>query len=382
MSDVGLGMSPQPAQRPPSAGRRSGAAVVVAILGIAALVVVAILGGRWVLGQIRTAAPADYPGPGFGSATITVQQGDSVTAIGSTLQQADVVASTEAFVLATAGDSRANTIAPGEYVMLLQMRASDAFELLLDPTARDEVAVTIPEGLRLDQIVERTSAATGIPAEELATVLRDPSAGLELPPWDVQTGDLRAEGFLFPATYRIPRSATALDVLQRYVDRFDQSAETVGMAGADQAVGVTPYEALIVASLVQAEGIPQDFPKVARVIYNRLDPATWGETYGYLQLDATLNFALRTSTLNLSDEQRATDSPYNTYKNPGLPPTPINSPGEAAMAAAMAPEPGDWLYYVTVNPDTGETKFTSDYNEFLRYKAEFQAWCAANAGKC
>jgi UPF0755 protein len=382
MSEVGIGMQPQPAQRPPSGGRRSTAAIIASVVGVAVVALVVVVAVRWLFGILGDAPPPDYPGPGSGSVAIVVESGDSVTAIGSTLQEAGVVASSQAFVLATQGDARANTIAPGTYVMLLEMSAADAFERLLDPAARDEVVVALPEGLTMDQTVQRTAEATGLPADDLFTVLRDPAAGLVLPDWDVQTGDLRAEGFLFPATYPVPRSASPLQVLQTFVDRFTVSADKVGMAQAQDKVGYTPYEALIVASLVQAEGTPADFPKVARVIYNRLDEDTWGETYGFLQLDATLNYALKTTSLNLTDAQRDTDTPYNTYKYPGLPPTPINSPGEAAMAAALAPADGDWLYYVTVNPDTGETRFTADYNEFLGFKSEFQAWCAANSGRC
>jgi UPF0755 protein len=129
---------------------------------------------------------------------------------------------------------------------------------------------------------------------------------------------------------------------------------------------------MVIASLVQAEGHPDDYGKVSRVIYNRLAAGM------PLQLDATVNYALKKSDINLSPDQIATDSPYNTYVYPGLPPTPINQPGEAAMAAALAPDEGDWLYFVAVNPDTGETKFTADYNEFLRFKKQFEDYIAAN----
>jgi UPF0755 protein len=121
---------------------------------------------------------------------------------------------------------------------------------------------------------------------------------------------------------------------------------------------------------------------VARVIYNRLDPDTWGDTFGYLQLDATINYANAESQLNISSDQLREDGPYNTYTRQGLPPTPINSPGDAAIAAALAPDDGDWLYYVTVDPSTGETKFTDNYDEFLGYKEEFQQWCSDNPGQC
>ena len=116
---------------------------------------------------------------------------------------------------------------------------------------------------------------------------------------------------------------------------------------------------LNVASLIQAEAHPDDFEKVSRVIYNRLDPDTWGETYGYLGLDATLNYALEQFESNLSQSDLEIKSPYNTRteQHQGLPPTPSTTPAEA-MEAALEPAKGDWLYYVTVNLDTGETKFT------------------------
>ena len=171
-------------------------------------------------------------------------------------------------------------------------------------------------------------------------------------------------------------------MLSRLTARWDKAAEKVGLEAGAKQVGYNPYEVMIIASLVQSEGHPDDFDKVARVIYNRLDEATWGGTYGYLQLDATVNYALKHSEINLPTEKlQGTKSPYNTYLNTGLPPTPINSPGEAAMEAALNPADGDWLYYVTVNPDTGETKFTADYDEFLSFRAELQKWYAENGAR-
>jgi UPF0755 protein len=133
---------------------------------------------------------------------------------------------------------------------------------------------------------------------------------------------------------------------------------------------------------VQAEVSPEDYAKAARVVYNRLNPETWGDTGGFLGLDSTINYINGTKDPSLTSAQLAQDGPYNTYTRQGLPPTPINSPGEAAMKGALNPEPGDWLYWVTVNLDTGETKFSNTHDEFLVDKAEFQAWCADNEGKC
>jgi UPF0755 protein len=122
-----------------------------------------------------------------------------------------------------------------------------------------------------------------------------------------------------------------------------------------------------VASLLQAEAQPKDFAKVARVIYNRLDKDM------RLQLDTTVLYALGRSGTHLSPDELQTDSPYNTYKNKGLPPTPIDSPGQQAINAALHPAKGNWLYYVTTNLKTGETKFTNSYQEFLQFKRELKA---------
>jgi UPF0755 protein len=385
MSHIGIPMQDQPPTQPPRRSRHRGSGLPAAILSIVligALAVAGYLVFRSLWGQFGPQAAEDYPGPGTGSVIVVVQPGDTVTNIANTLYEADVVASPEAFIQATDGDPRATSIGPGAYDLRQQMKAVDAFELILDPASRYESNVVLPEGLRIDQTVERTSEATELPQDALWSVLKNPAEGLVLPSWAPNTGDLRAEGFLFPATYGIAKDASAQQVLQAYVDRFTESADALGLANAEQAVGFSPYEVLIIASLVQSEGLPDDFGKVARVIYNRLDPDTWGETYGYLQLDATINYANAESKLNISSQQLQEDGPYNTYTRQGLPPTPINSPGDAAIAAALSPEDGDWLYYVTVNPISGETKFTDDYDEFLEYKAQFQQWCSDNPGQC
>ncbi len=385
MSHIGISMRDQSPTPPPRGSRQRGMglpAAMLSILLIGGVGVALFLGGKAVWDRFGPTSAEDYPGPGSGSVVVVVEPGDTVTDIANSLFTADVVASPGAFVQATNGDERATTIAPGAYEMQEQMSGAQAFELILDPSARYESQVVLPEGLRIDQVVDRTSEATGLPQDALWQIFRDPAQGLQLPEWAPPTGELRAEGFLFPATYGVAKDATALQVLQGYVDRFGESAEAVGLENAEQLAGKTPYEVLVIASLVQSEGLPQDFGKVARVIYNRLDPATWGDTNGFLQLDATINYALAESNIALSSEQLQEDGPYNTYTRPGLPPTPINSPGEAAMMAALSPEDGDWLYYVTVNPDTGDTRFTDDYDEFLGYKAEFQQWCADNPDKC
>jgi UPF0755 protein len=164
-------------------------------------------------------------------------------------------------------------------------------------------------------------------------------------------------------------------MLAAMVERWRQAADEAGLEERAKALGYDPGELMIVASLVESEANrEEDRGKVARVIYNRLETDA---TNGKLQIDATVNFALgRDLGLALTQEQLNVDSPYNTRRYAGLPPGPIESPGDAAIEAAANPTEGDWVYYVTVNLDTGETKFTEDYDEFLRLKnEELGAFC-------
>jgi UPF0755 protein len=228
----------------------------------------------------------------------------------------------------------------------------------------------------MDQTFEAIKEATGLSIKKLEKASEGGEIGLPAYAEDF------AEGFLFPAKYELEEGESATQILSRLTARWDKAAANVGLEEGAEQVGFSPYEVMIIASLIQSEGHPEDFDKVARVIYNRLDEDTWGGTYGYLQLDATVNYVLKSSEINLpTDTIQNTDSPYNTYLYPGLPPTPINSPGEDAMDAALNPADGDWLYYVTVNPDSGETKFTADYEEFLSFRAELEKWYAENGAR-
>jgi UPF0755 protein len=327
-----------------------------------------LVGGAWVgmrllgNGLAGFGAAEDYPGPGTGSVVIKVQPGDSASAIGATLADSDVVASADAFVDAAAGDDRALGIQPGFYSMLEQMSGQGALERLLDPAARVQTEVAIPEGLRLIDTVERLSEASGLPERDFERALQSPRQ-LGLP--DYAEGS--AEGFLFPATYTFDPDTSAEQMLAAMVDRFEQAADDVGLVEGAAAAGYTPREALTVASLIQAEVVERDFGKASRVVANRLE---LGMTLGF---DSTVNYVLGSDDLTLENDQLGVDSPYNTYVNVGLPPGPINSPGEAAMAAAIAPPEGDWLYFVAVSPESDETQFTADYEQFLQYKDEFYA---------
>jgi len=167
-------------------------------------------------------------------------------------------------------------------------------------------------------------------------------------------------------------------ILKMMVDRWREAADAAGLEEKAAELGKTPGELMIIASLIEAEGRGDDMPKISRVIYNRLDgPGDKGGTNGTLGIDASIAYGLGLSpgSTELTPEQLAEDTPYNTRINAGLPPTPIESPGDDAIAAAANPADGDWYYYVTVDLSTGETKFYEDYDGFLEGRDEYKAYC-------
>lgn len=339
-------------------------------------------GWRWLLAPLLVSAsvllsgcglggPPDYSGAGTGSVNVEVSNGQTIAQIGNTLKAADVVKSVDAWVKACKDSPASSRIGPGVYNMRLQMSADAAVARMLDPAARAGGSLLIREGLRASAVYEAASKATGLPVGDFEAAGKSGKIGLP-----GYAGN-NPEGFLFPATYELHPKDSAVTILKTMVDKWRQVTTKVALEKGAKAVGKTPYEVMIIASLIQSEGHPDDFTKVSRVIYNRLDPQTWGETYGLLQLDATINYAKGTSDIQLSSEDLKTDNDYNTYTRKGLPPTPICNPGEAAIQAALNPADGPWLFYVTVNPDTGETKFTDDYDEFLVFKKEFQDYMAS-----
>lgn len=329
-------------------------------------------GVNWLGGQFGT--PDDYAGPGTGEVLVEVESGDTAAAIGRSLKEAGVVASVQAFIDVAAADSRSSAIQVGFYNLRSEMAAADALEHLVDPTNRVKNTVTVPEGLRVVDIVEILADKTDFGAKEYREALADPDA-LGLP--DYAEGN--PEGYLFPATYEVGPKDSAADILGAMVTRWRQAADDADLEGRASAMGRSPAELMTIASLIQAEGRGDDMPKISRVIYNRLDgPGSKGGTNGLLQIDASVNYALDRKgviAVTTAEIESVADSPYNLYKVTGLPPTPIEAPGADAIAAAGAPADGPWYYYVTVDLATGETKFAETYDEFLRYKAEYKTYC-------
>ncbi|HSK56202.1 MAG TPA: endolytic transglycosylase MltG [Jiangellales bacterium] len=354
-------------------GRLRGALAV-----ILSLAVVAGLGfGVYVVGRGAMSAvagwfapPEDYPGPGSGEVVVEIPEGASLTTIGRVLHDAGVVASVEAFVDAAEADARASGIQPGSYTLLREMAAADAISAMLDSTTVLD-RVTVPEGLRVSQTVDRLAESTAFPVEDLRSAVE----AAELP--QIAEGD--PEGVLFPATYDIKSDTTAESLVRAMVVRFDQAAETQGLEAGAAELGFTSHEVMTVASIIQREvRRDQDLPLVADVIYNRLSGACvpHGVPAGLLQMDSTVAYAVDDySGVFTSAEARASDSPYNTYRFPGLPPGPIASFGEAALAAALDPAGTDNCWFVTVDLSTGETRFAVAEADHAGNVAELQAFC-------
>ena len=318
----------------------------------------------------------DFEGPGKGKVTIEVVEGDVVAQICRNLKKKGVVASVDACIEAANVNPDSDRIQVGSYPMKKEMAAADAIDILVDPDNIIRNNVTIPEGLRVGEIVAILAKSSGYPAADFEKVLDDPSE-IGLPAY----ADGNPEGYLFPSTYDFGKKETPVSMLTAMVDRWEQAAEDADLEAAAERLGYTPAELMIIASLVEAEGRGDDMPKISRVIFNRLEGE---ETNGLLQIDATVNYAAdnELGAVPTTDDLEI-DSPYNTYKYPGLPPTPIEAPGDTAMQAAANPADGGWYYYVTVNLATGETKFAETYDEFLRYKDELRAYCETESeGAC
>ncbi len=305
--------------------------------------------------------PADYPGAGTGTVQVVIAPNETATAVGQMLFSKGVVASARAFSNAAKDSGKGTALEPGTFSLHLHMKASLAFQLLLSPAARVETKVPVPEGLRLSNIIAVLGRETG-DLKGYKQAIGEVSQ-LGLPAY----AHNNPQGYLFPDTYTVPHDTPPLKVLQEMVNAFNQEATKVDLVSQAHQGNITPAEVITIASLVQAEGGRiSDYPKIAEVIYNRLNQGI------KLQLDSTVMFALHKYGILASNADLKVKSPYNTYANPGLPPGPIDSPGDAAIKAALHPVHGNLLYFVTVDPKNRITKFTSSEKVFAQLKAELE----------
>jgi UPF0755 protein len=348
-------------------GKKSSGKSAVAFL--MAFILLAVLGGGVYFGYNKVKGfftAADYDGAGTTPVQVTIAQGSTLTDIGNTLVDADVVKSTKAFINASEKDARSKNIQNGTYNLKKQMSAKNAVAMLLDPKSRVTSGVTIPEGQTSMQIYAMLSKATKIPVKDFQVAAKDPVA-LGVPAFwfnrrDHKTAQKSIEGFLFPDTYEFDPKVTADQILKTMVDRFLKQADDLGFVDKVQStLSVSPFEGLIVASLTQAEsGTDADMPKISRVAYNRAY-----KNHIPLQFDTTANYWIQLNGGKAKFSGKLTGSqlddpknPYNTVSKLGLPPGPIDNPGKTALQSAMSPAAGPWLFFV-VTDKQGNSAFAT-----------------------
>jgi UPF0755 protein len=308
---------------------------------------------------------------------ITIPAGASGSEIAQILVDADVVKTTSAFIKAAAANSDSESIQPGRYLLHKQVPASLAITMLLDPAYKVKNQFRIIEGRWLSWQVDGLVESTGVAKEDFEKAFKDTKAA-GVPSW---SQGKTVEGFLFPDTYDAGDKPSADVIVKNAVKQFDNVAKSISFEEKAAAIGVTPWEALIVASIIEREVFrDEDRPKVARVIYNRLEKGM------KLQMDSTVAYANDLKgTVWTTKKQRALKSKYNTYKYEGLPIGPICSPSKKALQAAINPASGEWLYFQPIDLDTGETIFEDTIEEHNKDVKKLNQWCKAseeNAKKC
>ena len=284
--------------------------------------------------------------------SISIPTGATGAEIAKLLEVEGVVASAESFFRAAVANPRAAAIAPGTHALSLEISGKAALEQLLDPK-RIANLIKITEGEWNSEVFAQMMATkiwSENPVQSAKSVL-------------LPKGITALEGVLFPAQYSFAEGTSQVEALQSMVNRFNQVISNLEFV--DPAGKFSTQQLVTIASLIQAEGRPQDFAQISRVIRNRL-------AIGMpLQFDSTVHYVqnLR-GQIFLSNKSTKLKSPYNTYQNYGLPPAPIGNPGLAALKAAIAPADGDWLFFITVAP--GDTRFTKSFAEFNEWKSLYQ----------
>jgi UPF0755 protein len=349
--------------------RHRRAFVIIALVSAVVVVIATVIGYQKYQDHFH---PSDYSGTGTGTVVITVHPGDGAAAIGDTLVNQGVVASTRAFINAAKRNSAFQDLAAGAYQLRKHMSASAAVALLLDPAARLSRDVVVFPGATVLDVATPLAKALNVSVAAVRAAMANVS-DLGLPSGYSQAPLTSVEGFLYPATYTFDPGTAPADALNDILSRYIGQDRTSGFSAKAKSVNLTPYAALIIASIAEKEAkMPADYPKVVRVILNRLAAKM------PLQIDATSAYAAKLLGKDPTQVTYATiDSPYNTYTHDGLPPTPIASPGDAALAAAVAPASGNWLYYVNSDAQ-GDLFFTNDEAAFEQAVAK----CRANNWGC
>lgn len=296
--------------------------------------------------------------------TVAVEQGDTLSSVADKLEETGVIQSSTVFKLESRFQGGETEIKAGEYRFVPGEDSEQILETLSSGESISAFTITVPEGLTLEQTARVVEEEGGIPAEEFETAAGRTDHGYDF----LEDPAIRTtEGFLFPKKYEFERyeferGVDAAEIVDRFLRQYLLEKEGLDFAEAQDRFNLTEYELVTVASLVEKESAnPEERPLIAGVIYNRIRSGM------PLQIDATVQYALGKAKEDLKFDDLDVDSPYNTYKNPGLPPGPISSPSRESIQAALEPAETEYLYYVL---ETGgeEHFFTDDYDEFLEAK--------------
>jgi UPF0755 protein len=317
------------------------------VLAVGLVVVLLALAGGAYLGFVRKPVGGER-------ITFDVASGETTSVIAARLKQQGVIGSVWWFRVLAKVRGADGRIQAGRYQLHKGMGVAAALDVISGAAGEPGVEVTIPEGFTVRQIASRLASRARLPAAAAEAAATNGSISTEIQPPGVKT----LEGLLYPETYLVTKSDTAQRVVERMVQTFTKETSTLNWSYA-LSRGLTKYQAVIMASLIEREAkVPEDRTKVAAVIYNRLAIKM------RLQIDATALYGLPEHKVpTLRDLRR--ESPYNTYLIPGLPPTPIASPGRAALEAAVHPASTNALYYVVCHP-SGRHCFTDSPAEFQR----------------
>lgn len=368
--DAGLfaGAAAETVVAKPSKKVRRRRRLMALFLTLVVFVVAIVVGAQFLKPLLGGGKASDYPGPGTGEVQVSVQSGEGMRSVATKLETSKVVANADTFLQAFTASG--GTLSPGDFTFKSEMKNSDAVNVLLGHDKTKVIYFALSAGLRIDESLQAISEGSGIKVQQLKQFSDSPQQ------FGLPANAKNLEGYLHPGEYRFPLGTPAKDILQALVKTTTD--ELVAQGITDPA---KQYEAVIVASIVQAEGGQAEYGDVAGAIYNRLKPND--QTNGYLQVDSAVTYGLGTRSFNFTDEQRQDKSNvYNTYANPGLPPGPIGSPGKTAIDAAAKPKANDFLYWVTINLDTKETKFAKTLAEHNAYVEQYNTWCKANVGRC
>ena len=303
----------------------------------------------------------DYQGGGYSTILFEIEPGDTGESIANSLVEQGVVKNFRTVYKLILDENP--QFYPGTYQLRLHMSSQAALDALLDPTSSVTNRVLIKEGLRASVVLDVLAKATGIARSDFRAAANQREA-IGLP-----TDAVSVEGYLFPATYTFSPKATAVSILKTMIARTQEELDRFGVKDTDR------HRILTMASVIQAEArLEPDFYKVSRVFYNRIKAGM------HLQSDATVSYGVNGNTVSTSAADRANNNGFNTYLHPGLPIGPISSPGAVAIDAALNPVSGSWLFFCAINLETGETVFSTTYEEHGRAVALWRAWMKENPG--